>query len=206
MRRNSKAPIVVFLLFGIIFLIVSFVVKAMISSNTKGCNMQTEAIVVDLIEKENDGDILYAPVYDYYIGDRSFRAESNVSSTSHPSIGDTVTIYYDSTDPTRCYIDGEYTVFSIIATVFMCLGILFLVIVVLIIIKLVLTVGLVAFLASKTTQDINSQQINFSNQQTGFGQQTGFNNQQMYQCPYCGAQIAYGVTSCPNCRNFINWG
>ena len=28
---------------------------------------------------------------------------------------------------------------------------------------------------------------------------------QMYQCPQCGAQVAFGTPSCPNCRIQLNW-
>ena len=29
--------------------------------------------------------------------------------------------------------------------------------------------------------------------------------EQMYSCPNCGAQIAFGIPSCPNCRAPLNW-
>ncbi len=29
--------------------------------------------------------------------------------------------------------------------------------------------------------------------------------QQWYQCPNCGAQLAFGTPSCPNCRTQLNW-
>ncbi|MBL7062486.1 MAG: zinc ribbon domain-containing protein [Dehalococcoidia bacterium] len=29
--------------------------------------------------------------------------------------------------------------------------------------------------------------------------------QQMYQCPNCGAQVAFDTPSCPNCRTQLNW-
>jgi hypothetical protein len=29
--------------------------------------------------------------------------------------------------------------------------------------------------------------------------------QQWYQCPQCGAQVAFGTPSCPNCRTQLNW-
>lgn len=47
----------------------------------------------------------------------------------------------------------------------------------------------------------------------GFGQQqqefqshqVNQTQSQMYQCPYCGKPIAYGVNPCPHCNNTLNW-
>lgn len=45
----------------------------------------------------------------------------------------------------------------------------------------------------------------FGQQQTGFqaGQNTA--QPQMYQCPFCGQAIHYGVNPCPHCHNSLNW-
>ena len=55
-------------------------------------------------------------------------------------------------------------------------------------------------------QGFGNQQNNFNRQQNQQHQQPQQPQQQMYQCPYCGQPIAFGVKSCPHCNNLINWG
>lgn len=61
-------------------------------------------------------------------------------------------------------------------------------------------------------QGFGQQQSGFGGQQSGFNQQANLNkqqtppvDQQMYQCPFCGKPIHYGVNPCPHCHNNLNW-
>ena len=62
--------------------------------------------------------------------------------------------------------------------------------------------------------NLGKQQTGFSGQHTGFGGQTqgqqGFGTQpgqqeQLYQCTYCGGAIRYGQNPCPHCGGQLNW-
>jgi len=62
-------------------------------------------IVAEEQSTDSEGDASYSPVYSYQVDGEQYRHTSSVSSSSHPNIGETVTILVDPADPTEARAD-----------------------------------------------------------------------------------------------------
>ena len=121
---------------GVIFLIIGIITLAIIGSliiasknNESKMDAQTTSTSVSINEKrDDDGDMMYRPIYTYEVDGQTYTCETSFSSSIHPSENN-ATIYYESSNPSNCASDysrtGEkfFYLFLILPAVFIIVGI-----------------------------------------------------------------------------------
>jgi len=71
----------------------------------------TDGVVVDLIvDRDSDGDVVYAPVYEYEVNGETYRYTSAISygGLAVPDIGDRKTILYNPDDPWDARVNNRF--------------------------------------------------------------------------------------------------
>jgi hypothetical protein len=66
---------------------------------------EVPGVVVDYTTSTSDGSTTYSPVYEYEFEGRTYRHETNVSTSGRPTVGETETILVDPADPSEAMPD-----------------------------------------------------------------------------------------------------
>lgn len=114
-RENNTTPFllipVIFLLASVIFLSVAIGMKVYDKNKKERCTERTQAEVVDIAESRNDdGRMLYAPVFSYTAGGQEYIKQRN--SYTNPcdySIGQKIILKYNPDNPQEFYAVGDST-------------------------------------------------------------------------------------------------
>lgn len=121
--KKGNGFYLIFLLFGLVFLIVMGGI--IISSNNKINSMdsQTTSTRVDIRTHVSDGTRMYSPVYYYEVDGKEYSCNSSSSSSTYPSEKNGI-VYYDSKNPSKCMTEYSKKGNNIIL-IFMIIPILF---------------------------------------------------------------------------------
>ena len=102
---------------GLIFLMVSWIITAVIADRKKNCTSKAVGTVTDLVRSTNYHDRNshargFHPVVQYTTDKGETLSVTSAVSTSPPKyrIGDTVHVKYDPNKPEKFYIDGDNTI------------------------------------------------------------------------------------------------
>lgn len=104
--KGSKRPLI-FVVIGIILIavflglyIMGVIKKNNYDKSVKTNNINSNAFIND------DGSVLYSPIYQYKVNDNTYECKTSVSSSKKPN--KTGTVYYNSKDPNDCMTDYSY--------------------------------------------------------------------------------------------------
>lgn len=96
---------------GVVFGIVFMVVGSWVAPSYEDVAV-VEGRIVDVEQSSTDGKTMYAAVYEYSAAGTEYRFTSGITSSSRPTIGDTVEIGYSLADPRNAHradgIDGKF--------------------------------------------------------------------------------------------------
>ena len=116
-NRRGKNPLliigVVFTIVGLTFMIVGIIMLINAKKKIDACTGEAKAVVVMLDEaysEDEDGheSKVYAPVVEYTVGDETYTEMSPVHrSPCKFTVGQTVIVHYDPTDPHVMVIEGD---------------------------------------------------------------------------------------------------
>jgi hypothetical protein len=129
--RKSKKYYAICLIAGGIF--AAIMIGIFVFSLVKQSTLDSETMSLAVEENrhtDSDGDYVYSPIYAYEVDGKPYSCTSNVSSSFKPS-QESIPIYYDSKDPSRCMsdysknVDWFILVFLIIPAVFIAIGWIF---------------------------------------------------------------------------------
>ena len=98
----------IFLLIGVIILTVWIFIITFSVIDFKKMDSNTTSTRVEATKNvDSEGNTTYKAIYYYFIGDKEYACESNVSSNTYPE--DKTKIYYNSNNPNKCYTDSFFT-------------------------------------------------------------------------------------------------
>ncbi len=113
---------------GLIFLMVSWIITAVIADRKKNCTSKAVGTVTDLVRSTNYHDRNshargFHPVVQYTTDKGETLSVTSAVSTNPPKykVGDIVNVKYDPNKPQKFYIDGDNTI-NIVKIVFLCVG------------------------------------------------------------------------------------
>lgn len=113
---------------GLIFLMVSWIITAVVADKKKNCTSKAVGTVTDLVRSTNYYDRNHSirgfhPVVQYTTEKGETLSITSAVSTSPPKykVGDIVNVKYDPNKPEKFYIDGDNTI-NIVKIVFLCVG------------------------------------------------------------------------------------
>lgn len=103
--KKGKSFYFLFFIVGIFFLVIflSIIISGVIKKNSLDSKTVSTKIEVRTHE-DSEGDIMYSPIYYYRVNGKDYRCESNISSSNYPNTSNG-TVYYDSSEPSRCMTD-----------------------------------------------------------------------------------------------------
>ena len=118
----------VWCLIGVIFLMVSWIISAVVADKKKNCTSKAVGTVTDMVRGTSYYDRRHSmrgfhPVVQYTTARGETLTITSPVSTNPPKykVGDTVHIKYDANKPEKFYIDGDNTI-NIVKTVFLFVG------------------------------------------------------------------------------------
>ena len=113
---------------GLIFLMVSWIITAVVADKKKNCTSKAVGTVTDLVRSTNYYDRNHSirgfhPVVQYTTEKGETLSITSAVSTNPPKykVGDIVNVKYDPNKPQKFYIDGDNTI-NIVKIVFLCVG------------------------------------------------------------------------------------
>lgn len=115
-----------FVIVGIMFMIVSFVLSSNYSKDLKRCSAQVDATITDIITYiDSDNDKSHKTKISYSIDDKNYTTTLNHYNSKY-KIGETLEINYNPDDPTDIVQKGNkfvYMIFRIMGIGFIIIGI-----------------------------------------------------------------------------------
>lgn len=100
---------IVFIFIGVFFAVTGLIFNGIESRTRSKCDLQTEAVVVELLEKQGEHSTVYAPVFEFVTADgQRILLSSNIYSRPPMyDVGETVTVAYSSADPETMYVKNS---------------------------------------------------------------------------------------------------
>ena len=104
---------------GVVFAFVPIIMNKSRKKKAMKCDRETTATVVEYIRYQGDEHITYAPVYSYWADEKEYQKTSTYSfSGQKHSVGDKVTLRYNSENPDIIFVEEEQYVVKFISVIF----------------------------------------------------------------------------------------
>lgn len=112
----------VWALVGLVFLIVSLILRRVRIRRIERCTMSAPGVIVDMRYRSSQKGGSYHPVVEFHVQGRPVHVESAIGSRPSRFVqGERVLVHFDPERPARFYIDGDNTV-VILERVFLFVG------------------------------------------------------------------------------------